>query len=528
MRFKPEQEINTIQYRSQIHFLDTELQQAAPPKVGTTAFTPIRGNVPEKPLTQQQSVKDSSKAYRIASYLVLLIFAICQLTVIFLQKTGPFYDEGIYVTAGLRSWQGKGVADGYLVWFAGSLLWPMMAGLGYLIHGLVAVRIIAFLLAFVTVCMLYLTTNNLFGPKVACFTVIAFTINGPFMALAHLGVYDSPALAFTSISFWCITQLKKDHRIWLCLSAISLAIAMIAKYPIGLMILPILGMLISIRKKKSIIDISLFLFIFVAAFFAFFLPVQFQVGDWLFWSIRNKPTFGATESTIIAAQLYLGLIPFIIAILGFLVAPRKKQAIVLLLAGLIWPAYHILSKNPVSDNKHVVFGFLFTYPLIGLFLSCLWQKKWFGKPLISLICVILVLVGAVQLYILDYAWPDVRQPAMYLVQNARPGDLYLINDAWPYTMYLYAQNKLSDPWQVYDNSRIANHENKTSICKYTWYVDEKGSYPWSDSFLNQIKACHAFIPVYHATSTAFGLGSNLEYVQYQVTTTIYENINSSN
>ncbi|EFH88000.1 ArnT family glycosyltransferase [Ktedonobacter racemifer] len=477
------------------------------------------------PLSQHQSY---TRFYTLVSYLLMLTFVLGQLYLIFTQRTGAFYDEAIYITAGLRAWQGKGVSDGYLVWFAGSLLWPLMAGIGYLLNGLIGVRIIALLLSSIALWMSYATAKNLFGVKAACFTALLLILDGNFLALAHLGVYDSPALAFTAISLWCVTQLqKKDHRAWLCLSAIALALAAMSKYPITLMILPILGLLFTFRQKKFLADLGVFLFVFVGVFFAFFLPVQYQVGDWLFWSIRNKPTFGATMLTIVGAQLYFGLASFILAFLGFLLAPRKKEALVLLLCGLIWPAYHILSSNPVSDNKHVVFGFLFTYPLLGLFFAQVWQKKWFGKPLIGLLCLACTYIGVFQYMVLDPSWPDVREPSAYLVAHTRPGDLLLINDAWPYTMYLYANQKIATPWQVYDNNRISNHENTTSICNFTWYIDEKGSYPWSETFLKQLRACHTFVPVYHYTSNAIGLTSDLHYVQYPVVTTIYINVHAN-
>ncbi|GCE30057.1 hypothetical protein KDA_55410 [Dictyobacter alpinus] len=512
----------------------TEVVHIPDPSIDIFKGNTARATSPEKdthPKKNEQKKKKQEKkndtGYVITSYLFLFLFALIQGIIIYAQKTGPFYDEAIYATAGLRTLDGKGVTDGYLVWFAGSLLWPVLSGIGYTLHGLLGIRAIAAILTCFTVLFSYLTAKNLFGVRAAFFSVVLFVFSGPLLALAHLGVYDVPALTFTSISLWAMTRFKSDHRLWLSISAISLAIATIAKYPIALMMLPILGILITFRKQKSVTDICLFLFIFIAVFLAFFLSFQYQVGSWLLWSSRNKPTFGSSEATIIAAQLYLGLLPLSIALLGFFVAPRKKEALILLLAGLIWPAYHILSRNPVSDNKHVIFGFLFLYPLMGLFCAYLWQKKWFGKPLATVLCMLLAIVGAAGLYILDFAWPDVRQPATYLSTHSQMGDQFLIDNAWPYTMYLYADNKTKDPWAVYDNYRINNKENSENICDYTWYVDEKGSYSWSDALRKQIKACHTFIPVYHTSSSAIQLGPDLQYKRYTITTTIYKNLHAN-
>ncbi len=472
---------------------------------------------------KKPALQDDSARWVRLSYVLIFLFVVMQGTLILLQRNGPFFDEAIYVTAGLRTLQGKGLDDGYLVWFAGSLLWPIIAGIGYLLHGLSTVRFLALLFALITLLSTYLTARNLFGAQAACFTILAFIVNGPFLALAHLGVYDSPALAFTALSFWSMTQLKQQHRFWLCLSAVTFALAVIAKYPIGLMLLPLLAVLLYMRKEAARIDVWLFLFIFTAVFLAFFLSFQYEVGDWLFWSIANKPTFGATRSTIIFAQLYYGLLPFLLAAIGFLLSKQKRLTIILLLAAFLWPLYHIGSGNPVSDNKHVVFGFLFTYPLIGLLFARLWTKKAIGKIASSVFLLVLALIGSLQLYNLDLAWPDVRTPAGFLVQHVHVGDTLLVNDSWPYTMYLYANHNITSPWEVIDGYAITNHKATSDLCSYNWFVDEEGSYAWSESVLSKLKTCQNFVQVFQYSSQVIGLGSNNRFISYTVKTTIWQN-----
>ena len=474
---------------------------------------------------RQNRIYKGERRFFVIGVVIVFLFVTTQCVIILLSKNGPFYDEGIYITAGLRSLQGKGVDDGYMVWFAGSLLWPVMAGFSYLVGGLLAVHFLTLLLSTISLIAIGLSTRNLFGAKVACFSVLALAVNGPFLALAHLGVYDSPALAFTAISFWCLSELQHcQHRAWICAGAISFALAVIAKYPIGLMILPLLGLLFVLHSEHRITNIFLFLFIFVATFLGFFLSFQYQVGYWLAWSAAHKPTFNATPTTIIFAQLYFGLLPFFLAIFGFLLSKKRQIAIILLLSGLIWPCYHILSGNPVSDNKHVVFGFLFTYPLIGVILTSLWEKKVLGKCIVSIIFIGLTILGSLQLYRLDFSWPDVRPEATYLMQHVHPGDQLLINDAWPYTMYLYANHNITSPWDVFDVYRINDHESNKNVCAYKWFVDEQqGSYTWPESIVAQLEACHSFIAVFQGTTSIMGLGSNLQYVTYSIHTTIWEN-----
>ena len=142
-----------------------------------------------------------------------LWYVLCMVT---LDYNGAFFDEGIYVTAGQRVWQGHGRTDGYLGWFAGSLLWPTLAGLGVRLGGLIGARAVAVTMAAIAFVGLVLGSRNLFGEGAAFWAAVAFALCAPFLALARMAVYDSTALAGLGISFWAITELeKRDHRIWL-------------------------------------------------------------------------------------------------------------------------------------------------------------------------------------------------------------------------------------------------------------------------------------------------------------------------
>ena len=110
-----------------------------------------------------------------------------------LDYNGPFYDEGIYVTAGLRTLQGHGLVDGYLRWFAGSLLWPQMAGAAFRLGGLLLVRALAALFAASAFAGVVQAARNLFGDRAAFWTAVSLAVSGPLLALARLGVYDLPA-----------------------------------------------------------------------------------------------------------------------------------------------------------------------------------------------------------------------------------------------------------------------------------------------------------------------------------------------
>ena len=180
--------------------------------------------------------------YRRLCWLVVALWFLYGLTQ--LDYNGPFFDEAIYVTAGQRTLEGYGISDGYLTWFGGHLIWPLIAAVGYLGAGLLGTRILALVLSLFALLSLSRATHNLFGQRPAFWASLAFAINGPFTALAHLGVYDTLALAGIAVSFWALTELiRQDNRAWLIVAAVAYGIGLFAKYPMALMILPLSSVL---------------------------------------------------------------------------------------------------------------------------------------------------------------------------------------------------------------------------------------------------------------------------------------------
>ncbi len=473
---------------------------------------------------------------RASSWTLLIIgawFLVCLAT---LSYNGPFFDEAIYITAGQRTLEGHGATDGYLGWFFGSLLWPVMAAVGYKFAGLVGTRMVALLLVSVAFVAFARATKNLFGWQVAFWAAAALAISGPFLFVARLGVYDSAALAGLAVSVYAVTELNRwDDRAWLAAAAIAFTLGVFAKYPTGLMLLPLLGLIIVLRQEKALTDIAIFGFIAVAIALAFFLPMRDQLVSFFYWQMENDPRFDVTRTMISFDMLYLSAVPLLLALGGWYFARDKRAlASVLLLSLAIWPAFHLLTGNPVSRGKHVVMGYLFAYMLVGLALSALWEavkrRHASGRGLAVAfralaIAAILVLgvMGQIQMNQTNRAWPDARQAARYLQERVVPGEQLLINESWPYTMYLYTAGRIDSPWDVYDVYRIQHGQAEKDLCEYDWFVDSQGSYQWPESILAKVRRCGSFEQVYATSSTVVGLTRGLKYESYPVRTIIWRN-----
>ncbi|MBC8254151.1 MAG: glycosyltransferase family 39 protein [Ardenticatenia bacterium] len=459
------------------------------------------------------------KHYDRAAWLVVgAWFLFCLAT---LNYNGPFFDEGIYITAGQRTFEGHGYADGYLTWFAGSLLWPVLAAVGYNLGGLVGTRLVASIMATVALIAVVRAARNLFGQKAAFWTALALALNGPMLALARLGVYDLPALAGIGVSFWAVTQLaRKDNRVWLVVAAVAYTLAVFSKYPMGLMLLPLLAVLLLLRKEKTIMDVGMFGFISLGIALAFYLPGRAQLSQ-IAETLAPNITFGATPSMVWFTALYLSVVPLLLALGGWYVAKDKRPlATVLLLSLMIWSGFHIYSGYLLGMPKHLVFGFLFAYPLAGLALATMWER---GQPKGAVVAIVLALaaVGFVQLGQLDRAWPDVRVAAGYLVEEVEPGERLLINESWPYTMYLYTQGRIVSPFAVSDV--YTDLLSPVDRCEYDWFVESDFHPKWPQSVGALMAGCGTFQQEFSTTSMVIGLNSALRFVTYPVETRIWRN-----
>lgn len=466
------------------------------------------------------------KALKLYGWVIpVLVFVVVELGIIFSQSLGPFFDEGIYVTAGLRAWEGHGLSDQYLTWFNGSLLWPYLAGLGYKMGGLIGSRLMALIMATIAMIAIIHAAKNLFGEQAGFWTGVVIVTNASFLALAHLAVYDLPALAAMAVSFWATTKLiKEDNRLWLVIAAVALGMAVLSKYPTLFMVAPIVLIVMIGRKEKAVMDTTLFGFIVGGIGLVYFLPLREQVSMLVEINFGHTLTFGATRQSIAYALGFYSLTTLILTLVGLATTRGKllQVSVVSLASLLIWPAFHVIRGDPISDQKHIVFGFLFAFPLCGQALA----KLWSGRILrLAVPAVVVVLIGwaTYQLRLLDYSWPDVREGAAYLMSKVKPGEQLLINNSWSYTMYLYGNGNIKAPWDVYDMYRLTHGENLIGLCQFDWFLAEDGSDPWPDNIKQQIQACGSFEEIFSTTSDVLSFTNDLTFIRWSIHTRIWQN-----
>jgi hypothetical protein len=468
-------------------------------------------------------------AYSWASLIVTLLFTAGQVVWTLRQTTGPFMDESLYILAGLRTIEGHGLTDGYLTWFAGSLLWPVLSAGAYLVGGLVGARLLAVASTTLALIGTWRSGRNLFGPAPGFWAALAFALSGPLLHLAHFAVYDQVALAGISVSLWAISKVRHtDERRWLLVGAVAFAIGVIGKYPMILCLGPLLGVILALRRGRARTDIFILLYLSTAILLVYVLPVQQALSQFFVWRTENNPAFGVTPAMIRFSLLFYTFPALLLAAAGWIVARDQRRLASWLYAGLLlWPIYHVLTNNSVGAEKHIVFGFLFGYPLAGVALARAWQQRGWkmmvARPMLALVIAGLAFIGATQALLLDSTWGDTRPAAAYLAAHVEPRQRVLASNASPYQLALYTSGSIYSPWDVYDVYRVQHGQFHGTLCDADWFVDEEGGTAWPEDIKQDIEDCGTFVQVFTSVSEVTAVGQNMSFVTYPVHTIIWVN-----
>ncbi len=456
-------------------------------------------------------------------WVVLAVFLTAELVMCALALNGPFYDEGIYVTAGMRTLQGHGLSDNYVSWFTGSLMWPVLAALGWKVWGLAGARAVAAVLVTIGLAGTFKAAGNLFGIRVRAAAAVAALLSGPLFALGHLAVYDTLSLAATGCSFWAMTEfLRRNDRGWLCASALLFGLASVFKYPALIFAgPPLLLLVVAGRGRSARMDLGLFTFIAAAVVMIYFLSDRGQLVALEQFRVNNSVTFGVSSSQILYTEVYLMTVPLLLALGGAFLIERRGIGLALLSGVVGAPAYHLLNNDPTSSGKHVVFGLFFTLPLIGVTLTHA-LRRW--RLVLAVPALIgLAAFGAVQAARLDEGWADLRPAAGVLTRAVHPGERILANSAWVEAAYLYDSHRINSPFDLWDFSRVQSLGGHVDVCAFQWFVEVPGGEPWPASIRRATQRCGTFRRVYTSSAQLTELGRSLRFVTYRAPIEIWKN-----
>ncbi len=462
---------------------------------------------------------------RIALVIVLAYLAVQGVLITAGGLRGPFLDEGIYITAGLRTWQGYAISDGYLTWFAGSLFWPVVAGAANALGGLVMTRLVGAALMAVGCWGSARASRDLFGTSAQPWTAAILVVSGPVLALGHLAVYDVLAVALVGLSLASVARVAvSSHRLWPVLAAVCLSGAVLAKYPTAALLVPIVAVLYLVRRDRFVMDGLLFGFVFTAIQLAAFLPARDQLARFVSWRVENNPAFGVTRS-MIAYEAALFLLPLaVVAFAGALQhGPGRRIRLVMSLTLLVFPTYHILIGNSVGAPKHVVYGMLLAAPVAGSFVGRVAQSRRAVAAIAVVAIAGLGIGGWAQMRQLDRTWVDTSAAGRYLQENVVAGDVLYLGNKWPLLPALYNDGPLDDLEGVWDPYRVSHEPDPPDLCSVDWFVDEENSTGWDEATRSALAACGTFERVYEGEGVLTNLAPSLEYVSWSAGVVVWHN-----
>jgi hypothetical protein len=344
-------------------------------------------------------------------------FAIMQALAVGWFANGPSGDEGIYAWIGMRQMETFPSVMATQSMNGSPWLWPLFAGPVFAAGGLVAVRMTAVLLSVVALSFAVEASHIFFGEKAGIWSGICLVLCGPFLALAHLGVYDVPALTSASVALWCLARRDRgDGERWLLVAAVAVAVSVIAKYAY-FFLTPVYGAIILSGGRRRARDLVVFGAVVTVTVIAHNLLVLGSLLPQSFAAYRSA-TVPLGRTLVALEQLYFA-VPLAVALVGLRRPSSRRLGMALGSALLVWPLFHLAANSAQAAQKHIVAGVLLASPLLGVTLA--------RMPRRAAVAATLAAWGVTQWATLEYSWPNAQPAVDYLLHHARAGDRMVSN-----------------------------------------------------------------------------------------------------
>jgi hypothetical protein len=439
-------------------------------------------------------------------FVVAAIFGLAQSIWIIRSFNGMSSQEALVTTAGLRTLDGHGLDDRYLESLPSSLLWPVISGLGYRLAGDSGSRLLSLALVAATFLALFAASRRLFGERAAAGSAVIMALAAPFLALGHLAVAESLAIAAISVSLWATIRLIDDeHRLWIVLASLALIVAALAQYRAGLAILPLTLIIAFRRGNRSPLDLLCLWGVFTLAAIIYFDAFSDQVADVVSWKMIGNPyPVEAHAASTAGAVMVIALWGFLPAMAGFLAArnvgERRVIATILAGTGAAWSALLLLSADTSQSLlfPDLAIGLVFGVPVLGSLLALPGDR--FARSVVTAIVLVSVLtLGALQVSAFDRSWVDYGTINDQLVDDSTPETQVLANERWPIALSLYDAGVIDEPGDVVDGEMLFVSDVIFDLCAFTWMVDEPAFHPWDAFVTEAFSSCGAVAEIAKAS-----------------------------
>ncbi len=363
-------------------------------------------------------------------WLILLLQAAA--STLLLHNTA-FEDEALYIHAGtqlLRSLTGgpPPPAD-YATFFSGyPYFYPLLAGVLNQFGGLETVRIFSLACMLVTTACVYVVTRQLYTQASAYAAALLFACAGPTLFLSQLATFDTLSLMLLALATLVAFQVSAARNpAGAAVVALLLVLAVAAKYA-ALLFVPFVIALMAVRtleqrgwrRALSLVVLALATLAVIAVGLYFVTPHDVLAG--LSVTTTSRIALIRTPDSYLLTIIWsLGGLVWVLSLIGLAFSPKRLRLVglVLFVASLAAPAYHLYTGESVSLHKHIDFGLFFAVPLAGYMVSELITsfvpRIQARVVLLLLLFAIAFVMGAQNALWWYHGWPDTT----HLISTAR-------------------------------------------------------------------------------------------------------------
>ncbi|HEX9037570.1 MAG TPA: glycosyltransferase family 39 protein [Ktedonobacterales bacterium] len=387
--------------------------------------------------------------------LILLLQAATSLALL---HNTAFEDEALYVHAGtqiLRSLTGgPRTPSDYTFFFSGyPYFFPLLAGVLNQFGGLQTVRLFSLACMLVTTACVYFVSRRLYTPASAYAAACLFACAGPTLYLSLFATFDALAVMLVALAT-AMAALASETQTPGGMTAAAgvaalLVFAVAAKYAALLFVPFVIAFMLARaiehlgwRRALLLLGVTLGTLVAFVAVLAFTLPPD-VLHALRFTTTNRTAILRSPISSLLSIILSLGGYIWAMSLIGLIFSPKRLRlvTIVLFVASLAAPAYHLYSGETVSLHKHIDFGLFFAAPMAGYMVTEL--VTGFVPRIQTRIAVIVILLGMVFISGAQNAmtwyhiWPDATQlvSSMRAQIRAKPGR-YLCLDSLVVEYYL--------------------------------------------------------------------------------------------
>ena len=363
----------------------------------------------------------------------LLVWMLLQLLLVLSIANGLTGDEGIYAWLGMRAWrEWPQVAGGD--WVNGSPMgWPLLAGALWWGGGIGLLRWGAVVLTTSALWLILRTTARLHGESAATVVALILLTNAPLFALAHLGVYDVPALVALAVAVWAMARRSTGGSSrWLLLTGVAAGAAVLFKYAL-VFVAPFVVLALAGHRQRDMLLAGAVAAIVVVGHNLLVLGAALPQS----YGAYREAGAPVGRLLVIGEQLFLAA-PLLLAAIAW--RPMRPWSLswrdgCLLAALFAFPAFHVVTGNPQSAQKHVVIALLAAAPSLGK----LWVTER-ERPARRSMLATSLLLGVLQWTILEYSWVNASGVTAQLVRTVQPGETILVTEGtFRYRAALYRQ-----------------------------------------------------------------------------------------